>query len=42
MKEFPFDPYDFFGYLASGYIIIVGLEILFGVPHISGSGSKNI
>ena len=40
MKEFPFDPYDFFGYLASGYIVIAGLEILIGVPQILGQELK--
>ena len=36
MKDFPFEPYDFFGYLASGFLIIAGLEILIGVPQVFG------
>ena len=32
MKEFPFDPYDFFGYIASGILVVIGLEIVIGVP----------
>lgn len=36
MKEFPFDPYDFFGYLAAGIIVLIGLELTIGVPHVLG------
>jgi len=36
MKEFPFDPYDFFGYLAAGIVVLVGLELTIGVPHVQG------
>lgn len=36
MKEFPFDPYDFFGYLAAGLVILVGLDLAIGVPPIVG------
>ncbi|MEW6991602.1 hypothetical protein AADZ91_13050 [Colwelliaceae bacterium 6441] len=40
MKEFPFDPYDFFGYISSGLVIVVGLEIIVGVPKLLGSDLK--
>ena len=36
MKELPFDPYDFFGYLAAGIVVLVGLELTIGVPHVLG------
>lgn len=32
MVRIPFDAYDFFGYLASGLVLVVGCEVLFGVP----------
>lgn len=41
MKEFPFDPYDFFGYIASGLLIVIGLEILIGVPQVLGKDLKS-
>jgi len=34
MEKFPFDPYDFFGYLSSGIIVLFGLNIIVGTPHI--------
>jgi hypothetical protein len=34
MDKLPFDPYDFFGYIASGLLIIVGMEMVFGFPQI--------
>lgn len=40
MKDFPFDPYDFFGYLATGLLILVGLEHAIGVPEIIGKDLK--
>jgi len=40
MKEWPFDPYDFFGYLAAGLVVIAGLDILFGVPSVLGRDLK--
>jgi hypothetical protein len=36
MKNLPFDPYDFFGYLASGLLILVGMELALGFPHLIG------
>jgi hypothetical protein len=32
----PFDVYDFFGYLASGFVILLGMEMVFGFPHVLG------
>ena len=40
MKDFPFDPYDFFGYLAAGLVVLIGLELVVGVPHILGRDLK--
>lgn len=40
MKEFPFDPYDFFGYIASGLLLIVGLEFTLGIPKVTGQDLK--
>ncbi len=40
MKEFPFDPYDFFGYLVSGLIILFSLEMTIGVPRLLGQDLK--
>jgi len=34
MPQVPFDPYDFFGYLASGLLVIVGMQLTFGFPHV--------
>ena len=36
MNRIPFDPYDFFGYLASGLLLIVGMELVFGIPQVLG------
>ncbi|TWO68068.1 hypothetical protein FN976_24335 [Caenimonas sedimenti] len=40
MKEFPFDPYDFFGYLATGLLALFALQIIIGVPEILGKDLK--
>ena len=40
MNRIPFDVYDFFGYLASGAVIVVGLELVFGFPHVLGRDLK--
>ena len=40
MKELPFDPYDFFGYIASGILVVFGLEMTFGIPHVIGQELK--
>jgi hypothetical protein len=36
----PFDPYDFFGYLASGLVVVVGMDLVIGFPHILGTDLK--
>ncbi len=40
MDRIPFDPYDFFGYLASGLVVIVGMDLVFGFPHVLGQEFK--
>lgn len=40
MNRIPFDPYDFFGYLASGLLILVGMDLTLGFPHILGQELK--
>ena len=34
MNRLPFDPYDFFGYLASGLLVVVGMDLVLGFPQI--------
>jgi hypothetical protein len=36
VNRIPFDTYDFFGYLASGFLLIVGMELILGFPHVIG------
>jgi hypothetical protein len=40
VNRIPFDPYDFFGYLASGLLLIVGMDLILGFPHVSGQDLK--
>jgi hypothetical protein len=40
MNRIPFDPYDFFGYLASGLLILVGMDVILGFPHVLGQDLK--
>ncbi len=40
MEKFPFSPYDFFGYLASGYLILIAASVLFGIPPMLGRDLK--
>lgn len=42
MDRFPFDPYDFFGYLASGLLIVAGMDIVLGFPRVFGQDLKVI
>jgi len=42
MDKLPFDPYDFFGYLSSGFIVLIGLHILFGFPAVVGVDLKPV
>src|ERR1700733_7847835 len=36
MDRLPFAPYDFFGYLASGFALVAGLQLAFGFPDVFG------
>jgi len=38
MDRIPFDAYDFFGYLASGLLVIVGMDLVLGFPPVLGKG----
>jgi hypothetical protein len=40
MDRIPFDPYDFFGYLASGLLIVVGMQLVLGFPLVLGQELK--
>ena len=40
MEKIPFDPYDFFGYLASGLLVVLGMEFAIGFPHVVGQELK--
>lgn len=40
MPQVPFDPYDFFGYLASGVLVIIGMDLALGFPHVIGQDLK--
>jgi len=40
MDHLHFDPYDFFGYLASGILIVTGMDLIFGFPHVLGRDLK--
>lgn len=36
MERIPFDPYDFFGYLASGFLLVVAMDLTLGFPSVLG------
>jgi hypothetical protein len=40
MQQIPFDPYDFFGYLAAGLVVVLGMDLVLGFPHIIGQDLK--
>ncbi len=42
MDRLPFDPYDFFGYIASGLLAVVGMELIFGFPQILDKDLKAV
>src|SRR6266498_4328564 len=42
MNQVPFDPYDFFGYLAAGLLVLVGMDLTLGFPHVLGQDLKVI
>src|SRR5262245_5265170 len=42
MNRVPFAAYDFFGYLASGFLLIIGMELALGFPRVLGQDLKPI
>ena len=42
MKDLPFDLYDFFGYIASGLLALVTMDIVLGFPAVIGQDFKAI
>jgi hypothetical protein len=42
MNRIPFVTYDFFGYLASGLLVIIGMELTLGFPRVLGQDLKPI
>ncbi len=40
MNRVPFDPYDIFGYLASGLLLIAGMDLIIGFPNVLGRDLK--
>ena len=36
MNRLPLNPYDFFGYLGSGILVVVGMEFVLGFPNVLG------
>ena len=40
--KLPFDPYDFFGYLAVGLVVVVGLDALLGGPDLLNRDLKPV
>jgi hypothetical protein len=40
LKELPFDPYDFFGYIASGLVLVVLAQLTLGFPKVFGADLK--
>jgi hypothetical protein len=40
VEKLPFGPYDFFGYLASGYLVLIASSVLFGIPPVLGRDLK--
>jgi hypothetical protein len=39
MNRVPFATYDFFGYLASGLLVIIGMELTLGFPRVLAQAS---
>ncbi|MCY4120760.1 MAG: hypothetical protein OXG72_07550 [Acidobacteria bacterium] len=42
MNRLPFDLYDFFGYLASGFLVLLGMQLLFGFPQVLGQDFRPV
>lgn len=40
MKDLPFDPYDFFGYIASGVVVVATAQLIFGFPKVFAAELK--
>lgn len=40
MEKLPFDPYDFFGYVASGLVLVALGQLCFGIPKVFGVDLK--
>lgn len=40
LNSIPFDPYDVFGYLAAGLLVMVGMDLIFEFPHVIGADLK--
>lgn len=40
MDKIPFDPYDFFGYIASGLLFVIGMDLVLGFPKVLGQDLK--
>lgn len=40
MTRIPLNPYDFFGYLGSGVLVVVGMQFVLGFPHVLGHDFK--
>lgn len=36
LKDWPFSAYDFFGYLAAGFVVLIGSQLLTGAPPVLG------
>jgi hypothetical protein len=42
VKEFPFDTYDFFGYIASGLMVLIGLDVLFDISDVLSTDMETV
>ena len=40
MLQLPFDTYDFFGYIASGVLVVAGMDLVLGFPDVLGRDLK--
>ena len=40
ISRIPFYPYDFFGYITSGLLIVIGMDLTLGFPHVLGQDLK--
>lgn len=42
MNRIPFATYDFFGYLASGFLLVIGMELALGFPRVLGQDLRPV